>query len=139
MLTRQPAEGRARDGGLRFGEMERDCVATHGITEFTKERFMECSDGFPCYVCNECGRIAIANPKENIWECKVCNNHTNFRSVQIPYAYKLMMQEMETMGITSRIHTEDMHLKSRLQKIKEVAEDECVFENEDGDEDEDEE
>ncbi len=137
MLTRQPAEGRARDGGLRFGEMERDCVATHGITEFTKERFMECSDGFPCYICNDCGRIAIANPKENIWQCKVCNNHTNFRSVQIPYAYKLMMQEMETMGITSRIHTEDMHLKSRLQKIKEMADDECEFEDDEC-EDEDE-
>jgi DNA-directed RNA polymerase II subunit RPB2 len=119
MLTRQPAEGRARDGGLRFGEMERDCVAAHGVTEFTKERFMECSDGFPCYVCNDCGRIAIANPKENIWECKVCNNHTDFRSVQIPYAYKLMMQEMETMGIASRICTEDMKLKRKLEKITE--------------------
>ena len=95
---------------------------------------MECSDGFPCHICNDCGRIAIANPKENIWMCKVCNNTTNFRSVQIPYAYKLMMQEMETMGITSRIHTEDMHLKGKLHKIKET--DECEFEDEECEEEE---
>ena len=81
---------------------------------------MECSDGFGCYVCNECGRIALANPKDNIWECKVCANTTDFRAVQIPYAYKLMMQEMETMGIASRIRTEDMMLvKSKMAKIME--------------------
>lgn len=106
MLTRQPAEGRAREGGLRFGEMERDCVCAHGISEFTKERFMECSDGFNCYTCRECGLLAIANPETNIWMCKSCNNTTNFAPIQIPYAYKLLMQELETMNIASRIFTE---------------------------------
>jgi len=112
MLTRQPAEGRAREGGLRFGEMERDCVAAHGITEFTKERFMECSDLFRCWSCRDCGLLAIANPKEGIWNCKGCGNMTNFSAIEIPYAYKLLLQELETMNISSRIITQGKILKA---------------------------
>jgi DNA-directed RNA polymerase II subunit RPB2 len=112
MLTRQPAEGRAREGGLRFGEMERDCVAAHGITEFTKERFMECSDLFRCWSCRDCGLLAIANPKEGIWQCKGCGNTTNFSAIEIPYAYKLLLQELETMNISSRIITQGKILKA---------------------------
>jgi DNA-directed RNA polymerase II subunit RPB2 len=111
MLTRQPAEGRAREGGLRFGEMERDCVAAHGITEFTKERFMECSDLFRCWSCRDCGLIAIANPKEGIWACRGCGNTTNFSAIEIPYAYKLLLQELETMSISSRIITQGKILR----------------------------
>jgi len=121
MLTRQPAEGRAREGGLRFGEMERDCVAAHGVMEFTKERFMECSDGFKCYTCRKCGLLAIANPESNIWLCKSCNNTTEFASIQIPYAYKLLVQELETMNIGSRIFTQGaiQDTARPLQKIVE--------------------
>lgn len=111
MLTRQPAEGRAREGGLRFGEMERDCVAAHGIAEFTKERFMECSDIFRCWSCQDCGLIAVVNPKEGIWTCRGCGNTTNFSAIEIPYAYKLLLQELETMNITSRIVTQGKLLK----------------------------
>ena len=106
MLTRQPAEGRAREGGLRFGEMERDCVAAHGIADFTKERLNECSDAFRCFSCRECGLLAIANPKDGIWLCKSCGNTTNFSAIQIPYASKLLFQELETMNISSRFITE---------------------------------
>jgi DNA-directed RNA polymerase II subunit RPB2 len=116
MLTRQPAEGRAREGGLRFGEMERDCVAAHGITEFTKERFMECSDLFRCWSCRDCGLLAIANPKEGIWQCRGCGNMTNFSAIEIPYAYKLLLQELETMSISSRIITQGKILKSLEMK-----------------------
>ena len=105
MLTRQPAEGRAREGGLRFGEMERDCVIGHGMAEFTKERLMECSDAFPCYTCRECGLLAIANPAEGVWACRGCGNSTDFAPIQIPYATKLLLQEMETMCIGSRLLT----------------------------------
>lgn len=118
MLTRQPAEGRAREGGLRFGEMERDCVAAHGISEFTKERLMECSDLFRCWSCQDCGLIAIVNPKEGIWVCKGCGNTTNFSAIEIPYAYKLLLQELETMSITSRIITQGKLLKhATVRKI----------------------
>jgi len=111
MLTRQPAEGRAREGGLRFGEMERDCVAAHGISEFTKERFMECSDLFRCWSCRDCGLIAVVNPKEGIWSCKGCGNSTSFSAIEIPYAYKLLLQELETMCISSRIITQQKLLR----------------------------
>ena len=121
MLTRQPAEGRAREGGLRFGEMERDCVAAHGIMEFTKERFMECSDGFNCYTCRKCGLLAIANPEANIWLCKGCSNTTEFASIQIPYAYKLLVQELETMNIGSRIFTQGA-IEDVEQPLKKIAE-----------------
>ena len=121
MLTRQPAEGRAREGGLRFGEMERDCVAAHGIMEFTKERFMECSDGFNCYTCRKCGLLAIANPDANIWLCKGCQNTTEFASIQIPYAYKLLVQELETMNIGSRIFTQGA-IQDSEQPLKKIVE-----------------
>ena len=105
MLTRQPAEGRAREGGLRFGEMERDCVVAHGMAEFTKERLMECSDSFSCYSCKDCGLLAIANPEQNIWSCRGCGNTTSFSHIHLPYATKLLLQELETMCIGSRLIT----------------------------------
>jgi DNA-directed RNA polymerase II subunit RPB2 len=117
MLTRQPAEGRAREGGLRFGEMERDSVIAHGMAEFTKERLMECSDAFRCYSCQDCGLIAVVNPEEGVWKCRGCGNRTNFTHVEIPYAYKLLLQELETMCISSRVIP-----KSKLISIKEKEE-----------------
>jgi DNA-directed RNA polymerase II subunit RPB2 len=105
MLTRQPAEGRAKTGGLRVGEMERDSIVAHGMSEFVKERFVECSDGFSCYTCKDCGLLAIANPEKNIMMCRGCNNSTRFSHVNIPYASKLLLQELETMNIASRLIT----------------------------------
>jgi DNA-directed RNA polymerase II subunit RPB2 len=122
MLTRQPAEGRARDGGLRFGEMERDCVAAHGITEFTKERFMECSDAFPCHVCRDCGLLAVANAESGIWECRACGNTTKFSAVHIPYASKLLIQELETMCIAPRIMTQGKLTTGHMRKMATISE-----------------
>ena len=102
-LTRQPAEGRARDGGLRFGEMERDCMISHGASRFTKERIYDASDSFSVHVCNKCGLIAPFNNKEHIHMCNVCENRTDFKYVEIPYACKLMFQELLTMNIAPRI------------------------------------
>ena len=103
MLTRQPAEGRARDGGLRFGEMERDCMIAHGASSFLKERMMEASDNFEVHICKGCGLIGVANKALNIWRCTGCSNTTEFSQVRIPYAYKLFLQELESMNISSRI------------------------------------
>ena len=115
MLTRQPAEGRAREGGLRFGEMERDCVIAHGMTEFTKERLMECSDAFRCYSCKDCGLLCVANPVDGIWSCRGCGNTTSFSAVEIPYAYKLLLQEMESMCISSRVITQSKLTMGQLK------------------------
>jgi hypothetical protein len=118
MLTRQPAEGRAREGGLRFGEMERDCVVAHGMAEFTKERLMECSDQFSCYSCKDCGLLAIANPEQGIWACRGCGNTTNFSHIHIPYATKLLLQELETMNVGSRLITENKLLHDSIATPK---------------------
>jgi hypothetical protein len=102
-LTRQPAEGRSRDGGLRFGEMERDCMASHGAARFVKERLYDSSDSFSVYICNKCGLIASFNNNKHIHLCKTCQNRTDFKYVEIPYACKLMMQELISMNIAPRI------------------------------------
>ncbi len=103
MLTRQPAEGRARDGGLRLGEMERDCILAHGASMFLKERTMECSDLFTIHVCDICGMIAVGNTDMNLYECKACENNTLISAIQLPYACKLFLQEIITMGIYPKI------------------------------------
>ena len=104
-LTRQPAEGRSRDGGLRFGEMERDCMISHGASRFTKERVYDVSDAFTVHVCKDCGSIAAYNKKHNIYHCNMCDNMTNFAQVNIPYSCKLLFQELMTMNIAPRIVT----------------------------------
>ena len=106
VLTRQPAEGRAREGGLRFGEMERDCMVSHGANRFTKGRIYDCSDKFKTYCCKKCGMLAIYNDKKGIHLCKVCDNRTDFAQVNIPYACKLLFHELVTMNIAPRIITE---------------------------------
>jgi DNA-directed RNA polymerase II subunit RPB2 len=116
MLTRQPAEGRARDGGLRFGEMERDCMIAHGAAEFLKERMMEASDNFQSFACRGCGLLGIVNPARGVFQCSACTSTTGFSQVRIPYAYKLFLQELESMNISSRLITE-----SRLRENVELT------------------
>jgi DNA-directed RNA polymerase II subunit RPB2 len=111
-LTRQPAEGRSRDGGFRIGEMERDVMIAHGASRFCRERLYDVSDKYSVYVCKKCGMVAAfneGNKKYNdfsIHLCKTCDNKTDFALVDIPYAYKLMSQELQTINVVPRIITE---------------------------------
>jgi DNA-directed RNA polymerase II subunit RPB2 len=102
MLTRQPAEGRARDGGLRLGEMEIECLLAHGQIKFLKERFMRCSDEFEVDVCTQCGIMLGVNVDEKVTTC-TCGNARNFVRVALPYSMKLMIQEVYGMGIGVRL------------------------------------
>lgn len=106
VLTRQPAEGRSRDGGLRFGEMERDATVAHGISHFTHERLYTVSDKYNVYVCKDCGFVASYNDEKHIHICRNCDNRTNFAYVEVPYACKLLFQELITMNVAPRIITE---------------------------------
>jgi hypothetical protein len=105
LLTRQPAEGRARDGGLRLGEMEIECNWAHGIMQFLKERLMECSDNYRVFICKKCGLMANVHPEKNVFCCRNCKNLTDFSEVRMPYAMKLLTQEVQTMGIGARFMT----------------------------------
>jgi DNA-directed RNA polymerase II subunit RPB2 len=105
-LTRQPAEGRSRDGGLKFGEMEKDAMVSHGASAFTKSRMYDVSDKYSVHICNKCGLLASYNDKVNIHLCRTCDNRTDFSYVQIPYSCKLLFQELMTMNVVPRMITE---------------------------------
>eukprot|EP01095_Lingulamoeba_sp_RSL-Kostka_P010576 TRINITY_DN3844_c1_g1_i1.p1 TRINITY_DN3844_c1_g1~~TRINITY_DN3844_c1_g1_i1.p1 ORF type:complete len:1167 (-),score=408.30 TRINITY_DN3844_c1_g1_i1:82-3582(-) len=105
ILTRQPVEGRSRDGGLRFGEMERDCIIAHGCANFLKERLYNQSDAYRVHVCDICGLICVSDLKNKQFHCTACNNSTDISQILIPYAAKLLFQELMAMCIAPRLMT----------------------------------
>ncbi len=109
MLTRQPTSGKRKGGGLRIGEMERDSVLSHGASLFMKESMMERSDKYKWAVCKRCGTLAVYNPsrKNRIIQCKLCNKD-DLAVVETPYAFKLLVQELQSMGIEMRLNVEDI-------------------------------
>ena len=127
-LTRQPVSGRANDGGLRIGEMERDVVISHGAANFLTESMMERGDKYFMAVCNQTGMIAVYNPSKNLFMSPMADgplqftgsldgktmNITNmtrfgrsFSVIEIPYSFKLLIQELQTANMQMRIITED--------------------------------
>ena len=127
VLTRQTVQGRANNGGLRIGEMDRDCLIAHGLSKFVKESMLERGDKYYMAVCNNSGTIAVYNESKNIFLSPVIdgplkyesdlNNEQNivqrsihgkdFSIVCVPYAFKLLLQELKTMNAQMRIITED--------------------------------
>jgi DNA-directed RNA polymerase III subunit RPC2 len=101
VLTRQPTEGRSRDGGLRLGEMERDCLIGYGASALLIERLMTASDAFDVQVCQGCGLLGYAG-----W-CNMCKT-SGVVTVKIPYACKLLFQELQSMNIVPRLQLEDL-------------------------------
>lgn len=109
MLTRQPLEGRSRDGGLRMGEMERDCLITHGCANFMRDRFFCNSDQYRIHICERCGLTAQSNLKRMTFECRTpscVGRPYKICQIEIPYACKLLFQELQSMCISTRIFTE---------------------------------
>jgi DNA-directed RNA polymerase II subunit RPB2 len=127
-LTRQPVGGRANDGGLRIGEMERDGVLAHGMSDFLRESMMERGDKYYMAVCNQSGLVAIYNPSKNLFMSPAVDgpiqyvgsvdgkdvniSHVtrfgrSFSVICIPYSLKLLIQELQTINIQMRVITED--------------------------------
>ena len=127
-LTRQPVHGRANDGGLRIGEMERDAIISHGIADFLKDSMMERCDKYKMAICNNSGMIAIYNPSKNLFLSPLCdgpiqftgsinsdNMHINnvskygrnFSIVEVPYSLKLLIQELMAINVQFRIITQE--------------------------------
>jgi DNA-directed RNA polymerase II subunit RPB2 len=126
-LTRQPVQGRANDGGLRIGEMERDGIIAHGATRFLQESMLVRGDNYYLAICNKTGMTAIYNPDSDVFMSPMADGPIQFNDaltdtpklvnitrfgrsfsvVQIPYSLKLLVQELQTMNCAMRIITED--------------------------------
>jgi DNA-directed RNA polymerase III subunit RPC2 len=102
VLTRQPTEGRSRDGGLRLGEMERDCLIAYGASNLIMERLMHSSDAFSANVCMSCGLLQYQN-----W-CQYCRSGEKVCDIRLPYACKLLFQELQSMNVLPRLRLKDM-------------------------------
>jgi DNA-directed RNA polymerase II subunit RPB2 len=139
--THQPTAGRGAQGGLRIGEMERDAIQAHGVTDFMRESYMKRSDGYSTYICNGCGTIPIYNESEKLFICSMCDGPVRyigstaanleivppnkrsvatFSKVEVPYAFKLLDHELNAfLNMSMRVLTaKDMKSFSRPEQLE---------------------
>ena len=149
-LTKQPVSGRANDGGLRIGEMERDSIIAHGATNFLTESMMERGDKYYMAVCNQTGMLAIYHPEQNLFMSpmadgpiqfvgsvaegniaveNITKHGRSFSVVRIPYTFKLLMQEMMCCNVAMRILTDDNIEQIENLSFSSGAESTAIVEN----------
>lgn len=107
LLTMQPTEGKARGGGLRLGEMERDALLGQGVAQFLRERFVDSSDGIDVYICRKCGSIGYYNPRRKRWECPYHRDKGEMYRLRLPYAFVLLVNELMSLAIRVKLNIED--------------------------------
>ncbi|MFX1597668.1 MAG: DNA-directed RNA polymerase subunit B [Promethearchaeota archaeon] len=107
ILTRQPTEGRAREGGLRFGEMERDCLIGHGAALVLKERLLDESDKYNMLICEVCGTIGVYDRNKDRYYCPMCGDKGRVSQVSVSYAFKLLLQELMSLGLFPKVDTRE--------------------------------
>ena len=131
--THQPTGGRGNEGGMRIGEMERDALIAHGVTEFLQESMMKRSDGTTFWICNGCGTMPIYNEAQKLFVCPTCDgpltfqgetadtlglvlpvkkSRTTFSQIEIPYALKLLDQELTTYANASVRFLTEKHVRA---------------------------
>nr|VDC69007.1 unnamed protein product [Brassica rapa] len=103
MMTRQPTEGKSKNGGLRVGEMERDCLIAYGASMLIYERLMLSSDPFEVQVCRACGLLGYYDYKLKKAVCSTCKNGDSIATMKLPYACKLLFQELQSMNVVPRL------------------------------------
>jgi len=108
LLTKQPTAGRSKQGGLRLGEMEKDCLIAHGASLLLKERFS--SDASKLPICNDCGLVAVDDKIKGITHCPVCKK-SSVSYITVSYAFKLMLDELKCMGVYPKIITDESEEK----------------------------
>ena len=113
ILTQQPTEGRAREGGLRFGEMERECLIGHGAAATLKDRLLDMSDKTAIYVCRKCGSMAYYDHRREDYICPVCGPGADAVEVEVAYAFKLLLQELMSMMIYPKLEIVEKYRRER--------------------------
>jgi len=101
LLTRQPIEGRSKGGGLRLGEMEKDCLVAHGASLLLKERFD--SDKTVIHICESCGLLAVNDSFRNRQYCTRCGDNVEINAIELSYAFKLLLDELKSMCINPKL------------------------------------